>query len=61
MLTLSARLILTDHSPLPVPERPCEGIYQSVGRDALFDFLSTLVDDEALEVMLKCSKLERKM
>ena len=23
---LSARLILTDHSPLPGPERPCEGI-----------------------------------
>ena len=56
MSTLSARLILTDHSPLPVPERPCESVSQSVGCDALFGCLSTLADDEALAVvMYKCS------
>ena len=26
MSTLSARLILTDHSPLPIPKRPYEGV-----------------------------------
>ena len=39
MSTLNARLILTDHSPLPVPERPCEGVSRSVGCDALFGCL----------------------
>ena len=61
MLTLSVRLILTDHSPLPVPERPCEGVSQSVGCDAFFVGLSTFADDEALAVMYKVFKLKRKM
>ena len=62
MLTLNVRLILTDHSPLPVPERPCEGVSWSVGFDAFFVGLSTLVDEEALAaVMYKCSSWKEKI
>ena len=61
MSTLNVRLILTDHSPLPVPERPYEGVSWSVGCDAFFVGLSTLVDDEALAaVMYKCSNWKEK-
>ena len=61
MSTLNARLILTDHSPLPVPEHPCcEGLSQSVGCDAFFVGLSTLADDETLVVMYKVFKLKEK-
>ena len=59
MSTLSARLILTDHPPLPV-QRPYEGVSWSVGFDAFFVGLSTLVDEEALAaVMYKCSSWKK--
>ena len=61
MSTLNARLILTDHSPLPVPERPCEGVSPSVGCDAFFVGLSTLADEEALAIVYKVFELKRKM
>ena len=60
MSTLNVRLILTDHSPLPVPERPCEGVSRSVACDALVVGLSTFADEEALAVVYKCSSLKEK-
>ena len=62
MLTLNVRLILMDHSPLRVPDCPCEGVSRSVGCDAFFVGLSALVDDEALAVMMyKVFMVKRKI